>query len=124
MRILMQSVPRVILGNRGENGSVLNASPLFAMFMYGMLAIGRHALLDPTDRRMAAAPYTDLEARAHLEVRSVRMQTTGGSERRFACVSSSPADGQDWELQGRPSEEPPSADENAGRVTTREQRVL
>jgi hypothetical protein len=120
----MQSVPRVILGNRGENGSVFNASPLFAMFMYGMLAIGRHALLDPTDRRMAAAPYTDLEARAHLEVRSVRMQTTGGSERRFACVSSSPADGQDWELQGRPSEEPPSADENAGRVTTREQRVL
>jgi hypothetical protein len=78
----------------------------------------------PTDRKMAAAPYTELEARAHLEAGSVRMQTTGGSERSFGWVPSSPADGQDWELQGRPSEEPPSPGENAGRVTTREQRVL
>lgn len=90
----------------------------------GMLAIGRHALLDPIDRRMAAARYTELKTKAHLEAPTVRMETTGGSVRRFAGVPSSPADGQDWQVQDRPWEGPPSPGENAGRVRTRKQRVL
>ena len=36
---------------------MLDVSVLFAMFMYGMLAIGMHALLDWIARRDAASHY-------------------------------------------------------------------
>jgi uncharacterized protein YggT (Ycf19 family) len=50
---------------KGESGSVLDLSILFAMLMYGIFAMGVHALIEWIDRRIAAARYqAALEASA------------------------------------------------------------
>ena len=56
-RIIMQPFRGIFPSVEGETGSVLDVSVLFAMFMYGMLAIGMHALLDWIARRDAASHY-------------------------------------------------------------------
>ena len=56
-RIIMQPFRGIFPSVEGETGSVLDVSVLFAMFMYGMLAIGMHALIDWIARREAARSY-------------------------------------------------------------------
>ena len=41
----------------GEQGSVFDVSMLFAMFMYGLLALAAHGLIDWIDRKIAAIRY-------------------------------------------------------------------
>ncbi len=54
-RRLMQPFRGIFPEVEGESGSVFDASLLFAILIYGMLALGMHALLDWIDRKMAAA---------------------------------------------------------------------
>lgn len=54
---IMQPFRGIFPAVEGESGSVLDVSLLFAMFMYGLLAIGMHALIDWIDRKMAAARW-------------------------------------------------------------------
>jgi uncharacterized protein YggT (Ycf19 family) len=56
-RIIMQPFRGIFPSVEGETGSVLDVSVLFAMFMYGMLAIGMHALIDWIARRESARSY-------------------------------------------------------------------
>lgn len=73
-RILMQPFRGIFPAVEGESGSVFDASLLFAIFIYGMLAMGMHALLDWIDRKMAIARYAEAEAaRAEYE-RMVRRE--------------------------------------------------
>jgi len=59
-RTIMQPFRGIFPAVEGENGSVFDASLLFAMFMYGLLAIGVHALIDWIDRKMAAARAAEM----------------------------------------------------------------
>jgi uncharacterized protein YggT (Ycf19 family) len=54
-RVLMQPFRGIFPAVEGENGSVFDAALLFAIFMYGLLALAMHALLDWINRKMAAA---------------------------------------------------------------------
>jgi uncharacterized protein YggT (Ycf19 family) len=56
-RRLMQPFRGIFPEVEGESGSVFDPSLLFAILMYGLLAIAMHALLDWIDRKMAAARY-------------------------------------------------------------------
>jgi uncharacterized protein YggT (Ycf19 family) len=56
-RIIMQPFRGIFPSVEGESGSVLDVSMLFAMFMYGMLAIGMHALIDWIASRDSARSY-------------------------------------------------------------------
>lgn len=44
----------------GEQGSVFDVSMLFAMFMYGLLALGMHGLIAWIDRKIAAIRYESM----------------------------------------------------------------
>ena len=44
----------------GEQGSVFDASMLFAMFMYGLLALGAQALIAWIDRKIATIRYESM----------------------------------------------------------------
>jgi uncharacterized protein YggT (Ycf19 family) len=66
---LMQPFRGIFPAVEGESGSVFDASLLFGMFMYGLLAMGMHALLDWIDRRMLAARAAEA-SRLALESRA------------------------------------------------------
>src|SRR5262245_42496044 len=63
-RRIMQPFRGIFPAVEGETGSVFDVSLLFAMFMYGLLAIGMHALIDWIDRKMAAARWAERYAAA------------------------------------------------------------
>jgi uncharacterized protein YggT (Ycf19 family) len=54
-KIIMEPFRGIFPEVEGQNGSVLDVSLLFAMFMYGLLALGMHALIDWIDTKMAQA---------------------------------------------------------------------
>jgi uncharacterized protein YggT (Ycf19 family) len=61
---------------KGESGSVLDLSILFAMLMYGIFALAVHALIEWIDRRIAATRY-----RAALEASAAQHHPTPPSGR-------------------------------------------
>ena len=58
---VMQPFRGIFPATEGESGSLFDPSLLFAMFMYWLLALGAHALVNWIDRKIAAA--RTLEAR-------------------------------------------------------------
>ena len=56
-RRIMQPFRGIFPSVEGEQGSVFDVSMLFAMFMYGLLALGMHGLIAWIDRKIAAARY-------------------------------------------------------------------
>ena len=58
---IMQPFRGIFPATEGEGGSLFDPSLLFAMFMYWLLALGAHALVNWIDRKIAAA--RSLEAR-------------------------------------------------------------
>ena len=56
-RRIMQPFRGIFPSVEGEQGSVFDVSMLFAMFMYGLLALGAHGLIDWIDRMIAAKRY-------------------------------------------------------------------
>jgi len=56
-RRIMQPFRGIFPSVEGEQGSVFDVSMLFAMFMYGLLALAAHGLIDWIDRRIAAKRY-------------------------------------------------------------------
>ena len=53
-RRIMQPFRGIFPSVEGEQGSVFDVSMLFAMFMYGLLALGANGLIAWIDRRIAA----------------------------------------------------------------------
>jgi uncharacterized protein YggT (Ycf19 family) len=53
-RRIMQPFRGIFPSVEGEQGSVFDVSMLFAMFMYGLLALGLHALIAWIDRKIAS----------------------------------------------------------------------
>ena len=53
----MQPFRGIFPSVEGEQGSVFDVSMLFAMFMYGLLALAAHGLIDWIDRKIAAKRY-------------------------------------------------------------------
>jgi uncharacterized protein YggT (Ycf19 family) len=79
---IMQPFRGIFPTVEGESGSVLDPSLLFAMFMYWLLALGMHALIDWIDRKIAAARYVARHEAVHLpESQPVEQSpsTTGSS---------------------------------------------
>jgi len=62
--ILMQPFRGIFPSAEAVNGSVFDAALLFAILMYGFLAMGMHALLAWIDRKIAAARFAEIDARA------------------------------------------------------------
>jgi uncharacterized protein YggT (Ycf19 family) len=56
---IMQPFRGIFPASEGENGSLFDPSLLFAMFMYWLLALGAHALVNWIDRKIAAARYVE-----------------------------------------------------------------
>ena len=56
-RRIMQPFRGIFPSVEGEQGSVFDVSMLFAMFMYGLLALGLHALIAWIDRKIASIRY-------------------------------------------------------------------
>jgi uncharacterized protein YggT (Ycf19 family) len=56
-RRIMQPFRGIFPSVEGEQGSVFDVSMLFAMFMYGLLALGLHALIAWIDRKIASLRY-------------------------------------------------------------------
>jgi uncharacterized protein YggT (Ycf19 family) len=56
-RRIMQPFRGIFPSVEGEQGSVFDVSMLFAIFMYGLLALGAHGLIDWIDRKIAAKRY-------------------------------------------------------------------
>lgn len=56
-RRIMQPFRGIFPSVEGEQGSVFDVSMLFAMFMYALLALGAHGLIDWIDRKIAAKRY-------------------------------------------------------------------
>jgi uncharacterized protein YggT (Ycf19 family) len=59
-RRIMQPFRGIFPSVEGEQGSVFDVSMLFAMFMYGLLALGAHGLIDWIDRKIAARRYEEM----------------------------------------------------------------
>ena len=57
---IMQPFRGIFPSVEGEQGSVFDVSMLFAMFMYGLLALGAHGLIDWIDRKIAAKRYEEM----------------------------------------------------------------
>jgi len=57
---IMQPFRGIFPSVEGEQGSVFDVSMLFAMFMYGLLALGLHALIAWFDRKIAALRYESM----------------------------------------------------------------
>lgn len=66
---IMQPFRGIFPATEGESGSLFDPSLLFAMFMYWLLALGAHALVNWIDRKIAVSRY--LEARAATSTASV-----------------------------------------------------
>lgn len=56
-RRIMQPFRGIFPSVEGEQGSVFDVSMLFAMFMYGLLALGLQALIAWIDRKIASMRY-------------------------------------------------------------------
>ncbi|HEY3212522.1 MAG TPA: hypothetical protein VGL16_04880 [Actinomycetota bacterium] len=56
-RRIMQPFRGIFPSVEGEQGSVFDVSMLFAMFMYGLLALGAHGLIAWIDRKIASIRY-------------------------------------------------------------------
>jgi uncharacterized protein YggT (Ycf19 family) len=56
-RRIMQPFRGIFPSVEGEQGSVFDVSMLFAMFMYGLLALGMHGLIAWIDGKIAAIRY-------------------------------------------------------------------
>ena len=56
-RRIMQPFRGIFPSVEGEQGSVFDVSMLFAMFMYGLLALAANGLIDWIDRKIAAKRY-------------------------------------------------------------------
>ena len=54
---IMQPFRGIFPSVEGEQGSVFDVSMLFAMFMYGLLALAANGLIDWIDRKIAAIRY-------------------------------------------------------------------
>ena len=63
-RRIMQPFRGIFPSVEGEQGSVFDVSMLFAMFMYGLLALGMHGLIAWIDRKIAAARNESMWQRA------------------------------------------------------------
>jgi uncharacterized protein YggT (Ycf19 family) len=83
-RRLMQPFRGIFPAVEGESGSVFDASLLFAMFMYGLLAMAMHALLDWIDRKMLAARS------AEIAMATQEAQAQAAEARRVAMAGSAP----------------------------------
>jgi uncharacterized protein YggT (Ycf19 family) len=59
-RRIMQPFRGIFPSVEGEQGSVFDVSMLFAMFMYGLLALGAHGLIAWIDRKIAAIRYESM----------------------------------------------------------------
>ena len=59
-RRIMQPFRGIFPSIEGEQGSVFDVSMLFAMFMYGLLALGANGLIAWIDRKIAAARYESM----------------------------------------------------------------
>lgn len=59
-RRIMQPFRGIFPSVEGEQGSVFDVSMLFAMFMYGLLALGLQALIAWIDRKIAAIRYESM----------------------------------------------------------------
>ena len=57
---IMQPFRGIFPSVEGEQGSVFDVSMLFAMFMYGLLALGMHGLIAWIDGKIAAARYESM----------------------------------------------------------------
>jgi uncharacterized protein YggT (Ycf19 family) len=62
---IMQPFRGIFPAAEGESGSVFDPSLLFAMFMYWLLALGMHALINWIDRKIVAARYQERMDGAH-----------------------------------------------------------
>jgi len=58
---IMQPFRGIFPAVEGETGSVFDASLLFAMFMYWLLALAMHALVGWIDRKIAAQRYEAMQ---------------------------------------------------------------
>jgi hypothetical protein len=56
----MQPFRGIFPSVEGEQGSVFDVSMLFAMFMYGLLALGANGLIAWIDRKIAAIRYESM----------------------------------------------------------------
>ena len=59
-RRIMQPFRGIFPSVEGEQGSVFDVSMLFAMFMYGLLALGLHALIAWIDRKISSLRYESM----------------------------------------------------------------
>ncbi|HET9723773.1 MAG TPA: YggT family protein [Actinomycetota bacterium] len=100
---LMQPFRGIFPAVEGESGSVFDASLLFAMFMYGLLAMAMHALLDWIDRKMFAARSTEI-ARATAEA-----QAQAAAARASVPGSLPPTAAEVWQPPPRTAPPPGSA---------------
>jgi hypothetical protein len=71
----MQPFRGIFPSVEGEQGSVFDVSMLFAMFMYGLLALGAHGLIAWIDRKIAAARYESMWEPAATPSSSSRVVT-------------------------------------------------
>jgi uncharacterized protein YggT (Ycf19 family) len=62
---IMQPFRGIFPAAEGESGSVFDPSLLFAMFMYWLLALGMHALINWIDRKIVAVRYQERLEGAH-----------------------------------------------------------
>lgn len=59
-RRIMQPFRGIFPSVEGEQGSVFDVSMLFAMFMYGLLAVAMHGLIAWIDRKIAVIRYESM----------------------------------------------------------------
>ena len=74
-RRIMQPFRGIFPSVEGEQGSVFDVAMLFAMFMYGLLALGAHGLIAWIDRKIAAARYESMWEPAATPAASSRVVT-------------------------------------------------
>jgi uncharacterized protein YggT (Ycf19 family) len=74
-RRIMQPFRGIFPSVEGEQGSVFDVSMLFAMFMYGLLALGAHGLIAWIDRKIATARYESMWEPAAIPPSSSRVVT-------------------------------------------------
>ena len=74
-RRIMQPFRGIFPSVEGEQGSVFDVSMLFAMFMYGLLALGAHGLIDWIDRKIAAKRYEEMRQPAAAPMASSAVVT-------------------------------------------------
>ena len=88
-RRIMQPFRGIFPSVEGEQGSVFDVSMLFAMFMYGLLALGANGLIAWIDRKIAAIRYESMSAPAAMPAASSGVVTIPTAAR--AASSSVPA---------------------------------